>query len=405
MYVEHDDRLDQIMFDSARVRNQALYQMRKIFFHNRDNPSNKQKYPTYNQLYNVCKEHESYKNSFCDVNIKQSSIRQVVSDFKSFFSAIKSYNKDKTNFTDCPRIPKFCREEYFKAEIDSTRLRKNNCSENEFTLPKTDYKITLPKFVNRRDIRCVRIIPAYGKVKIEIVYEVEKFEDIKLDPSRVIAIDIGVNNLATITANNFRFSCIVNGRPLKSINQYYNKKLSQIQTELMKCNNRYTSHAIERLTLKRKNKILNYIHCATKFIIDLCVKNDIGKIVVGHNKGWKQEANMGKKNNQNFVSIPFNTFIEILKYKAEFYNIEVVIVEESYTSKTDHLMFEEMKHIDNRKNKRIKRGLFKSECGKIFNADVNGSIGILRKAKVVTERDLISLRDRGDIVSPLKFSF
>lgn len=137
----------------------------------------------------------------------------------------------------------------------------------------------------------------------------------------------------------------------------------------------------------------------------MCLFNDIGTIVIGHNKTWKQEVSLGKQNNQTFVSIPFNVLIEQIKYKAEEFNTQVFVVEESYTSKIDHLVLEEMKKQETYLGKRLKRGLFKSSCGKVLNADINGAIGIMRKKNVISDVQLMNLRDRGDVVSPLKFPF
>lgn len=142
------------------------------------------------------------------------------------------------------------------------------------------------------------------------------------------------------------------------------------------------------------------MHKASRKIIDLRVENDISKLVIGHNNGWKQDVGHGKMNNQNFVSIPFNHFIQMLQYKGELEGIEVIVVEESYTSKVDHLVFEEMVHHEKYQGKRTKRGLFKSSCGKSLNADVNGAIGMLRKAEAISDAQILSLRDRGDVVSP-----
>lgn len=133
----------------------------------------------------------------------------------------------------------------------------------------------------------------------------------------------------------------------------------------------------------------------------MCKSQKIGNIAVGHNKGWKQDVNIGKKNNQNFVSIPFNMFIQQLEYKGKMEGINVMLTEESYTSKTDHFVNEPMKHLDKRKGKRIRRGLFKSSIGKVLNADINGAIGIMRKVYAISDAQMMGLRDRGDVVSPL----
>ena len=143
------------------------------------------------------------------------------------------------------------------------------------------------------------------------------------------------------------------------------------------------------------------MHTVANRIIKLCIDNRIETICIGHNNGWKQDIGLGKKNNQNFVSIPFNRLIYILNYKVEKYlNLNLKIVEESYTSKCDHLMFETMEHHDEYLGKRIKRGMFRSSTGKLINADINGAIGIMRKAKEISDANIVSLRDRGDIVSP-----
>lgn len=154
------------------------------------------------------------------------------------------------------------------------------------------------------------------------------------------------------------------------------------------------------MNMKRQNIFDYEFHCLSKRIIQLCIENDIGNIVIGHNKNWKQKSKLGKNTNQTFVQIPFNDLIFKVQYKCEENGINCIITEESYTSKIDHLVNEDMKKQDNYLGKRIKRGLFKSSCGKILNADINGAIGILRKKNVFLDVDLINLLDRGDVVSP-----
>ena len=177
------------------------------------------------------------------------------------------------------------------------------------------------------------------------------------------------------------------------MNQYYNKKKARLQAQLERCNMKKSSKKLEKLTNKRNLKLKDYLHNASKRIIDLCLKNDIGNIVIGHNKGWKQNVNIGKRNTQNFVSIPFNTFTEQLQYKGKLSGISVIVTEESYTSKTDHFVKEPMCHLGKRKGKRIKRGLFKSSIGKVLNADINGAIGIMRKVNAISDVQLMNLRE------------
>ena len=228
-----------------------------------------------------------------------------------------------------------------------------------------------------------------------------KYELRIYDINSAIGIDIGINNLCAITSNDKQFSYIINGRPLKSINQFYNKKLSYYKSILEKVNKQKTSKRIQRLTLKRNNKINHYLHCCSKQIIDFCLKNKIEKIIIGNNTGWKQKVNIGKHNNQNFVQIPFTRLIEQLKYKSlKYTDLTIEVVEESYTSKVDHIVLESLYKHDRYLGKRIKRGLFMSSCNKILNADINGAIGILRKGNIITDEQLLKLQNRNDISSP-----
>jgi putative transposase len=169
----------------------------------------------------------------------------------------------------------------------------------------------------------------------------------------------------------------MNGRPVKSVNQYYNKKRARLQSTLK--GNRKTSNNLEKLTNKRTRKIDAYLHTASRRIIDLLVSEGIGTLVIGKNEQWKQETNMGKRNNQNFVSVPHARFIDLLTYKAELVGIRVVLTEESYTSKCSFLDDEEIGKHEHYEGKRIKRGLFRSQFGRLINADVNGAYNIIRK--------------------------
>ena len=216
-----------------------------------------------------------------------------------------------------------------------------------------------------------------GKFKINIIYKYE--EKVKLkDNEKYCSIDLGLNNLMTLTSNSGLNPTLVNGRPLKSINQYYNKKLAKLKSELPK--GIRTSLRIKKLTEKRNNKINDYIHKSSRFLVNYCVDNQLNTIVLGYNEGWKTGVEMGKRNNQNFVGIPFETIKWYINYKSYMEGINFITQEESYTSKCSSLDFEQIKRHDNYLGKRIKRGLFKSGEGKLINSDVNGSLNILRKA-------------------------
>ena len=163
-----------------------------------------------------------------------------------------------------------------------------------------------------------------------------------------------------------------------------------------------TSNSLKRIILKRSNLIRNYLHHTSKYIIDYCVSNDIGIIIIGHNKDWKQGINIGKKSNQNFVSIPFSTLIQQIVYKAEENSIKVIQTEESYTSKVDHLAYEELRHSESYLGKRVKRGLFQSSTKRLLNADINGAIGIARK--VIGDSILEQIANRGFVFNPVRIN-
>ncbi|WP_372370248.1 RNA-guided endonuclease InsQ/TnpB family protein [Candidatus Uabimicrobium sp. HlEnr_7] len=199
-----------------------------------------------------------------------------------------------------------------------------------------------------------------------------------LDKNKIAGIDIGLNNLAAITSNQKDFtSVLINGRPLKSINQFFNKKRSCLMSYI---GNKGTSRRIEKLTYKRNCVVSNYLHQSSRYIIKLLVEKSIGTLVIGKNDDWKQQINIGKRNNQNFVSIPHSQFVNQLTYKAQLAGIEVLIQEESYTSKCSFLDSEPIKKHQNYLGRRVKRGLFRSKQNILLNADINGAANIIRKA-------------------------
>jgi len=234
----------------------------------------------------------------------------------------------------------------------------------------------------------VRIVPKIGYYVIEVVYTINDINKLE-NNNKYISIDLGVNNLATLTSNDINFKpLIINGKPLKSMNQYYNKKRAEICSVLETRNKNKKSKKLNNLTLKRKNKVDNYLHKSSKKIIEILKEKEINTLIIGKNDNWKQEVDMIKKNNQNFVSIPHSRFIEMLKYKCEKSGLNIVIIEESYTSKASFLNLDFIpvyKKGDNTKyifsGYRENRGNYKiKSSNKRINADVNGSYNILRKA-------------------------
>ena len=392
--IKDDHKILELLKESRKIYDQALYHMRHAYFETKS--QGKIKTYSYNELYNIVKNEGCFKESKLDYVTKQYIIKQVFIAWKSF---IKAYVKYKTNpklFTGRPKIVKYLynRTDYNVISYDKTRLLKGNCKPNEIKLPKILYKIKIPIYIEISSIKQIRLLKYYDKIKIEIIYD---FPDkTKLfNNSSYIGIDIGLNNLCAITSNDKKLSYVINGRPLKSMNQYFNKEKSKLQS-------RNNIKKLKILSRKHKNKTNNYLHWCSKQIIDICESEHIDNIVIGHNKNWKQNINIGKKNNQNFVSIPFNILIDQIKYKGVKHAINVIVTEESYTSKIDHLSFETLEKHETYSGKRLTRGLFKSSNGKVLNADINGAIGILMKANVILDEQIMFLQNRGDVVSPKK---
>jgi putative transposase len=212
---------------------------------------------------------------------------------------------------------------------------------------------------------------------VEVIYE-RDIEPAAVDPALVAGVDIGLNNLAAITSNKPGFvPVLVNGRPLKHINQFYNKRIAHLQAKLGTTGR---TALMKRLTTRRMRQLNHYLHTHSKRVIDLLVREGIGTLVVGKNPQWKQEISIGKRNNQNFVQVPHARFIQMLSYKAELVGIQVVLQEEAHTSKCSFLDDEPICHQERYAGKRIKRGLFRSADGRLINADINGSLNIIRKA-------------------------
>lgn len=353
---------DELCFKSKNIYNQVLYNVRQHYFKNNE-------YLNYYKNYHVTKLQECYKELptkvFCQ------TLKMVDQNFKSFFGLLK--NKNIKN-----HIPKY---------LDSkngrylTKFPKQALSIKEF---KTTGKILLSqthiniqtKIKDFNSIKEVRIVPLNDNYVIEIVYKIKEKD--KKENGIIAGIDLGLNNFATVVFNDGSNPLLFNGRPLKSINQYYNKRKSYYQSKLEK--NTYTSKKIKQLTNKRNNIINNYLHNISRELVNQLVSHNVMTLVIGKNVNMKQDINLGKVNNQNITNIPLFKFVDIIKYKCELEGINVILQEESYTSKCSFFDNEEIKKHDNYLGKRIKRGLFKTFNSLLINADVNGAYNILKKA-------------------------
>src|SRR4028118_1855221 len=222
----------------------------------------------------------------------------------------------------------------------------------------------------------VRLVPKCDSYVIEVIYD--EPESAVGNDNFVASIDLGLDNLVALASNQSGFiPLLINGRPLKSINQFYNKRKTRLQSQLT--GNRRTSPRIQRLTRWINHKVDNYLHHASRLIINLLLTKQIGTLVIGKNAQWKTEIDLGKPTNQNFVSIPHFRLIEMLEYKARLAGINVIVQEESYTSRANFVgldpipVYGETEKEPMFTGKRIKRGLYKTSVGQLINSDVNGA--------------------------------
>ena len=236
-------------------------------------------------------------------------------------------------------------------------------------------------------------------IKVEIVYKIEDAKSAGND--RYASIDLGLDNLATMVCEEGAF--IYGGRFLKSYNSYFNKRLSALQSIKDKQGIKNATNRIKNMYEKKERYMEDAFHKISRSIVDFLTENQIGNLVVGYNKDWKQNINIGKANNQKFVQMPFARLRSYLKYKCEMSGIRFICNEESYTSKCDALAFESVGKHETYLGKRVKRGLFRSSVGKLINADVNGAVNILRK--VVGDSEITSrIIDSGLLLSPVRYS-
>ena len=315
-------------------------------------------------------------NDFCSMmkkNGAQQIVFQVDKTMKSWFASLKAYKKDSSKFRGRPRIPSYKKKDDLNCLIYTTADAKLQ-KDGTINLRRD---IKLPIHTNLKNFQQIRLVPKNGFIQVEIIYNKE-VNDNRLDQTRAIGIDLGLNNLMAITSNIGNISNLVNGRPLKSINQYYNKKKAHLMSLLEKGKLK-SSKRLRRLEMKRACKIKDYLHKTSRRVVELMEQNNIGTCFIGHNNGWKNEVEMGKRNNQNFVSIPYSLLINMLKYKIEEKGGVLIELNESYTSKCSFLDNEEICKHETYKGKRLKRGLFLSGSNKALNADINGSLNILKR--------------------------
>lgn len=370
--------LDQFCFLSKNLYNYCNYQIKQYYISTK-------LFLSYNDLIKTLTKEDQIDYRSLPTQTSQQIIMLLYKNWVSFFKKIKI---DKSS-----RPPKY-----------KSKTGRNIVIFTNQQIRIKDNFIHFPKMTNLEPLKTkittkineVRILPQQSCFIIEVVYKKEKIEH-DLDENLYLSIDLGINNLCSMISNSDLEPILLNGKIIKSINQFYNKRKALLMSYI---GNKGISNRLNQLTLKRNNLIQNYLHHTSKFIITYCIKNKIKNIVIGYNKDWKQGVNIGKVNNQKFVSIPYIKLINQITYKAEENNITVILNEESYTSKCDSLVLEPLNKQDSYLGKRVKRGLFQSSIKKVINADVNGSINILRK--VIGDDFIQNLTNRGLVFNPVK---
>ena len=382
---------------AKNLKNQAIYNVRQHYFKNK-------KYLSYNENYKMLKNSENYKK--LNSNMAQQILKEVDESFKSFFTLLKLAKNGQYNGKI--KLPNYLAKDGFTTlVIGFVRLKDDMLIvpySNSFRKAHKEIAIKLPSVLKDKKIKEIRIIPKQHSryFEIQYIYEVEEVQR-KLNKENVLGIDLGIDNLCTCVTNTGA-SFIIDGRKLKSINQYYNKINAKLQSIKDKQKIERTTLRQKRITRKRNNRINDYLSKVARTLVNYCLNNDIGKLVLGYNEDFQRNSNIGSINNQNFVNIPYGKLRDKLIYLCKLYGIEFKLQEESYTSKASFFDGDEIPIYDKENlqeyvfsGKRIKRGLYQTSVGKLINADCNGALNILRKSKVV---DLSVLYNRGELNTP-----
>ena len=392
--------LKELSHTAKNLYNQAVYNIRQYYFQEK-------KYLNYQKNNSLLKSSENYKT--LNSNMSQQILKEVDGSFKSFFNLLKKKNKGMYNAK--VKLPSYLPKNSFTTlVIGFVRLNEDTLVipySNSFKKNHKKISIKIPPILLDKKIKEIRIIPKFNArfFEVQYTYEVQE-EQRNLDKTHALAIDFGINNLATCVTSKGR-SFIIDGKKLKSINQWFNKENARLQS--IKDKQKYGKKPTLRqkyLYSSRNNKVNDYMSKTARKIINYCLENNIGTLVCGYNETFQRNSNIGKANNQTFVNIPFGKLREKLEYLCKLYGLIFVEQEESYTSKSSFFDMDILPKFEIDKpqtysflGKRIKRGLYQTSKGYILNADVNGALNILRKSNVV---DLEVLYSRGVVDTPAR---
>ena len=359
---------DELCFKSKNLYNAALFEFRQSYF---DKETDTLTWQNLNRIFNQSNQFD-YRE--LPAKVSNTVLKKLGNNISAFWSLVK-----KSDYKKKVNLPKYLHKTdgRFIVEFNKQTFSDKRDEENNIIICKSSLNLKIPTKVENP--QQIRIVPKTGCYVIEVIYEIK--ENKSKQNQRVASIDLGLNNLATVVTNDGDNPILISGKKIKSINQYYNKITSKKKSLLP--HNVFTSKSLDRLWLKRNNKISYEIHKITKFLANYFDERDVSKVIIGNNTGWKNEINLGKRNNQNFVNIPYTKFINQLTYKCQLLGITVITREESYTSKASFLDYDEIPNYKDEtkpqfSGKRIKRGLYRSTTRKI-NADVNGAYNIMVK--------------------------
>ena len=393
--------LRELCHTAKNLANEAIYNVRQYYF-------TEGEYLKYEKNYALLKDSSNYK--MLNSNMAQQILKEVDGSFKSFFGLLKLAKKGKYAFKDC-KLPHYLPKDGFVTlVIGFVRLNEDRLILPYSQMYKKTHKpveIKIPPILADKRIKEIRIIPKSGArfFEIQYTYEAECIQR-NLNKNNALALDLGVNNLVTAVSSEGR-SFIIDGRKLKSVNQWFNKENARLQgIKDRQGDKRRTTNRQKILADKRNRQVNDYMSKTAKKIINYCIAHNIGTLVVGYNETFQRNTDIGRQNNQNFVNIPYSKLRSKLEYLCELNGIAFVKQEESYTSKAS-FWDKDVIPVYNADNpqkyhfsgKRIQRGLYKTSDGVLLNADVNGALNILRKSSVV---DLTVLYSRGEVDTPVR---
>lgn len=393
--------LRELCHTAKNLANEAIYNIRQYYF-------TEGEYLKYEKNYALLKDSPNYK--MLNSNMAQQILKEVDGSFKSFFGLLKLAKKGKYAFKDC-KLPHYLPKDGFVTlVIGFVRLNENRLILPYSQMYKKTHKpveIKIPPILADKHIKEIKIIPKSGArfFEIQYTYEAECIQR-NLNKNNALALDLGVNNLVTAVSSEGR-SFIIDGRKLKSVNQWFNKENARLQgIKDRQGDKRRTTNRQKILADKRNRQVNDYMSKTAKKIINYCIAHNIGMLVVGYNETFQQNTDIGRQNNQNFVNIPYGKLRSKLEYLCELNGIAFVKQEESYTSKAS-FWDKDVIPVYNADNpqkyhfsgKRVQRGLYKTSDGMLLNADVNGALNILRKSSVV---DLTVLYGRGEVDTPVR---